>query len=120
MGLNARAQRRLADALERAAAAGHDVNRLVTIPPGTPGTQRGTMAVCSCGWTSTPRARRVIAATAATFHALEVCEVLDERKRLDGVEWTAAPSTPRLHRLGAEGARHAAQDPASPELSDPS
>jgi hypothetical protein len=113
------------EAIARAAAAGHDVNRLVTIPRGTPGTNHGTMAVCSCGWTSSPRGRKVIAASAGLWHAMEVCSVLDERKRLDGVEWSAAPSSPALHNLSiarsgpATRRRSRSAPAASPNPSDP-
>ena len=78
--------------LARAAAVGHDVDHLETVQRGTPGTNHGTRAVCSCGWMSTPR-KKIAAAAAAYWHALEVCAVLDERGRLDLVEWSAAPSS---------------------------
>lgn len=88
----------VAGVLARAAAAGHDVNELRAIRRGTPGSSHGTIAVCTCGWTSTPR-RPATAALAAMFHAHEVCAILDDRKHLDGFEWTAAPASPALRSL---------------------
>jgi hypothetical protein len=107
------------EAIDRAAAAGHDVNRLVTIPRGTPGTSRGTMAVCSCGWSSTPRGRKILAASAGLWHAMEVCAVLDERRVLDGVEWSTAPPSNRLHTASQRhgSVRHAVSDSTSRDLS---
>jgi hypothetical protein len=89
---------KVARELVRAAAAGHDVDRLLTVRKGTPGLSAGTCAVCSCGWMSTPRGRKVLAAAAGYWHALEVVQVLEERGRLDGVEWSDAPSSDTLHR----------------------
>lgn len=91
---------KIAGDLARAAAAGHDVNSLVTLPS-APGQQQGTYAVCTCGWRSTPR-RPVAAAAAALWHALDVGAALDERKRLDGVEWSDAPSSAKLRQLLAK------------------
>ena len=115
---------RLADAtrekmlrdIARAAAAGHDANRLETTRKGTPGVQHGTRAICSCGWESTPRARKVLAASAAYYHVLEVCSVLDQRGRLDLVEWSAAPTSGSLHRA-SKARGHADSAPASPKAS---
>lgn len=99
MSMGKRASRwideRVITVISRAAAAGHDVNDLRRRPSG-PGVQGGTYAECSCGWSSTPRGRTSMAAAAGLWHALEVVSVLDERKRLDGVEWTPAPPTTRL------------------------
>lgn len=119
--LNDAAAEKLRRDLARAAAAGHDVNRLETIRKGTPGMNAGTTAVCSCGWRSTPRGRKAIAASAAYWHALQVCEVLDERGRLDLVEWSDAPSSPRLHAASKThgSVRHAVPRAASPGTSDP-
>lgn len=80
--------------LGRAAAAGHRLDAFER-------TRQGQYAVCSCGWESTPRGRRVATAAAAYWHALEVCAVLDERGRLDLVQWSQAPSSPAL-RGGVE------------------
>jgi hypothetical protein len=58
--------------------------------------QSGYRAVCSCSWSSTMRSSKKYALLAAVWHVTEVCDVLDQRKRLDGVEWSAAPPTRRL------------------------
>jgi hypothetical protein len=111
MGLNARARERIEAAFARAAAHGHSAMDMANVRSGTPGSSRGWVAFCSCGWQATPRGRKAVAASAAYFHVLEVGQVLDERGRLDGVEWSAAPATPTLHSKGAEAAveaRHAA------------
>jgi hypothetical protein len=103
--VNAWAQEKIVRDLARAAAAGHDVNHLEHVRKGTAGANAGHRAVCTCGWTSTPRGRRVIAAMAGLWHAQEVCAVLDERRDLDLVEWSEAPSSSALH--GASKARSA-------------
>jgi hypothetical protein len=107
--LSAKAEEKLRSDLARAAAAGHDVDRLELVPRGTSGTNHGTRAVCTCGWISTPRGRKTIAALAGLFHAQEVCRVLDERGRLDGVEWSAAPNSSALHHQSAKRSREDAQ-----------
>ena len=91
------AEGRLLDTMTRSAAAGHDCNSLVRRPSG-PGQQRGVICVCSCGWESSPR-KPMGAALAGLWHATEVCAVLDERKRLDLVEWSAAPDSKTLRHL---------------------
>jgi len=100
----------VADAFARAAAVGHDASQMVNVRRGESGTNAGWVAVCSCGWRSTPRGRKVVTASAAYFHVLEVGQVLDERRELDGVEWSAAPRTPALRSLGAEALAHGAPD----------
>lgn len=84
-------EQRLIDTIARAAAAGHDCNDLHN-------TKAGTVCVCTCGWQSTPR-RQVAAAVAGLWHASEVCAALDERKRLDLVEWSDAPDSKTLRHL---------------------
>lgn len=56
--------------------------------------QTGNVAVCSCGWRSTPRARKVVAASAAYFH---VAEVLDAHAAgAPPAEFSQAPATKQL------------------------
>lgn len=66
--------------------------------------RQGVIASCSCGWQSTPRKRRVIAASAAYWHVLEVLDA--EKAGVQPAEWSPAPATPGLrhqisHGLGA-------------------
>ena len=103
--LNERAKQRVERDFARAAEAGHDAYSLLRVPRGTSGTNHGVVAQCSCGWTATPRGRKVVAASAAYWHVLEVCHVLDERRRLDGIEWSQAPATPALRRGVSEETR---------------
>jgi hypothetical protein len=107
MGLNARAQERIEAAFARAASFGHSAMQLKNVRKGTSGTNAGWVAFCTCGWEASPRGRKVVASSAAYFHVLEVCEALDQRKRLDLVEWSAAPATPQLRSFGAEGVHKA-------------
>lgn len=81
----------------RSAAAGHEFGDFQP-------TRQGQYAACSCGWQSTPRGRKVATASAAYWHVLEVCAALDDRRRLDLVEWSDAPSAPAL-RHGVEAVR---------------
>ena len=116
-------QRKFLETLARAAAAGHDVDVVpVRHLTGKHLSGAGTKAKCTCGWESSVRSRRVRAVLAAVYHALEVCLVLDERGRLDLVEWSAAPNAHVLHQ-GVEEAlertRHAVPDTGSPDLSHP-
>jgi hypothetical protein len=84
----------------RAEAAGHGPMLLDRRPPPGHKIQKGTRATCPCGWSSTPRQKNLVALLAGMWHALEVCQVLDERQVLDGVEWSIAPPTAQLlHEL---------------------
>ena len=84
----------------RAHEAGHGPIDFDPRPASGTGRQQGYRAVCPCGWSSTPRRSKVVAASAGYWHVLEVCQVLDERRELDGIEWSAAPPTPKLrHEL---------------------
>jgi len=86
----------------RAEDAGHVFSEFIRANQGC------SIARCSCGWEATPRRRKVAVAAAAYWHVLEVCRALDERKKLETVEWSDAPSSPALrHGVAATQERHA-------------
>jgi len=84
-----------------AAALGHDALRMVTRPHGN-GVQGGTYAGCSCGWEATPRRRKVVAASAAYFHVLEVLELAaaGTLPATDPAGFSQPPKTPQLRHQG--------------------
>lgn len=101
--LNDRSREMVARDFARAEAAGHAFTDFIPA-------KQGHIARCSCGWEATPRGRKVAVAAAAYWHVLDVCGALNERKRLDLVEWSAAPSSGWL-RNGVQAEqerRHAA------------
>ena len=83
-----------------AKALGHDALQMVTRAHGA-GVQGGPSACCSCGWTATPRRRKVVAASAAYFHVLEVLEAAAAGTLPAAPEeFSQAPATPQLRHQG--------------------
>lgn len=83
--LNAAAQAKIVRELEQAKALGHDVDNLIQVRQTK--TQMGWASVCSCGWTSNSRKRKVAVLSLAYLHVLDVVhgEIPPFDLRPDGV-----------------------------------